>query len=84
MATIPLVGLAGPITVVGQQWNSAMAAMGASFTDEQLANVLSYIRTSWGNKASMVTPEEVKVVRAHLAGRSQPMSADEIKKLPEK
>src|SRR5438105_1665622 len=51
MAPIPLVGLTGPITVKGQQFNLSMAAMGASLPDDVLADVLSYIRTSWGNKA---------------------------------
>lgn len=80
---IPLVGLAGPIKVMGQEWNLNMAAMGAAYSDEQLADVLSYIRNSWGNKASVVTPEQVKKVRADLGGRSQPYSADELMKLEE-
>lgn len=80
---IPQVGLAGPITVKGQEWNLNMAGMGAPYTDEQLADVLSYIRNSWGNQAPPVTPEQVKTVRGELGGRSQPYSADELKKLPE-
>jgi mono/diheme cytochrome c family protein len=81
---IPQVGLAGPIKVKGQDWNLAMAAMGAMYTDQQLAHLLSYIRNSWGNKASVVTAEQVKAVRADLAGRSQPYTGDEILKLSEK
>jgi hypothetical protein len=50
---------------------------------EQLADVLSYIRNSWGNQASVVTPEQVKKVRAEIGGRSQPYSADELKALSE-
>ena len=80
---IPQVGLAGPIEVKGQQWNLNMAAMGAPYSDDDLAAVLSYIRNSFGNKASMVTPEQVKKVRAELGGRSQPYTADELKSLPE-
>ena len=83
MIRIPLTGLAGPIDVKGQQWNLNMAAMGLAYNDDDLAAVLSYIRNSWGNKASVVTPEQVKKVRAELGGRSQPYSADELKKLPE-
>jgi mono/diheme cytochrome c family protein len=80
---IPQVGLAGPIQVKGQEWNLNMAGMGAPYTDEQLADVLSYIRNSWGNQASVVTPEQVKQVRAEIGGRAQPYSADELKALPE-
>jgi mono/diheme cytochrome c family protein len=80
---IPQVGLAGPIKVKGQEWNLNMAGMGAAYSDEQLADVLSYIRNSFGNKASVVTAEQVKKVRAELGGRSQPLSADELMTLPE-
>lgn len=77
---IPQVGLAGPIEVKGQVWNLPMAAMGVMYSDDDLAAVLSYIRNAWGNKASLVTAEQVKKVRAELAGRSQPYSPDELKK----
>jgi mono/diheme cytochrome c family protein len=77
---IPQVGLVGPIKVKGQDWNLNMAAMGAPYSDEDLAAVLSYIRNSWGNKASIVTAEQVKKVRAELAGRNQPYSPDELMK----
>jgi mono/diheme cytochrome c family protein len=77
---IPLVGLNGPIEVKGQVWNLPMAAMGAQYSDDDLAAVLSYIRNAWGNKAALVTAEQVKKVRAELAGRSQPYAPDELKK----
>ncbi len=80
MIHIPLVGLSGPISVKGQEWNLNMAAMGAAYSDEQLADVVSYIRNSWGNKASVVTPEQVKKVRADIGGRTQPYSVEELKK----
>ena len=32
-----------------------MAAMGAGLSDSDLAAVLTYIRSSWGNKAGEVT-----------------------------
>lgn len=81
---IPIVGLNGPIEVKGQQMNLSMAAMGASLSDEDLAAVLTYIRQSWGNKASDVTPEQVKAVRADLANHPQAYMVEELKKLPDK
>lgn len=81
---IPLVGLNGPLEVKGQQWNLSMAAMGAAYSDDDLAAVLSYIRNSWGNKASLVTPAQVKAVRTDLGNRAQPYSPDELKGLSEK
>jgi len=76
---IPLQGLSGPITVQGVEWNLAMPAMGASLPDEDLAAVLSYMRSSWGNQSSPITPEQVKEVRDGTKGRSQPWSAVELK-----
>ncbi|HEV2394559.1 MAG TPA: cytochrome c [Verrucomicrobiae bacterium] len=78
MVRIPLVGLSGPVQVKGQQWNLSMPAMGAAMTDEQLAAVLTYIRQSWGNKASEITPAQVKAIRAQLGNRAQPFSAAEL------
>ncbi len=78
MIRIPLAGLAGPVQVVGTQWNLAMPAMGAALPDDDLAAVLTYIRQSWGNTASAVTPEQVKAVRAEVGNRSQPWTADQL------
>lgn len=66
---IPLQGLTGEIHVNGQTWNSSMAAMGAGLSDADLAAVISYIRTSWGNKGETVTADDVKAVRAAAAGK---------------
>lgn len=58
---IQLRGLKGPITVNGQEYNfpAGMIAMGAGQSDENIAAVITYIRNSFGNKASVVTPEMV-------------------------
>jgi mono/diheme cytochrome c family protein len=82
MIRIPLSGLSGPITVNGQEWNLAMPAMGAALSDEDLAAVLTYIRQSWGNKASEITPEQVKAVRGQVSNRTQPWSVTELNALP--
>jgi mono/diheme cytochrome c family protein len=86
MIRIPQNGLAGPVKVNGQVWSQvpSMAPMGAGLSDEDLANVLSYIRTSWGNTGTVVTPEQVHAVRAEVGNRSQPWTEDELNKVPEK
>lgn len=81
---IPLAGLTGPIEVNGQPWNLAMPAMGAALSDEDLAATLSYMRQSWGNKGSEITPEMVKAIRTLLGNRSQPFTAPELLSVPEK
>ena len=80
---IPLAGLNGPLTVEGKDWNLNMAPMGAALSDADLANVLTYIRESWGNQAGPVTTDEVKSVRAALGGRPQPLNAEKLKALAE-
>jgi mono/diheme cytochrome c family protein len=82
MIRIPLSGLAGPVPVKGQEWNLSMPAMGAALSDDDLAATLTYIRQSWGNKASAITPEMVKKVRGEAGNRSQPWSAGELNAIP--
>jgi mono/diheme cytochrome c family protein len=59
---IVLNGLEGEITVDGQTYNNVMSAY-EYLSDEQVADVLTYIRNSFGNKYSAFTPAEVKAVR---------------------
>ena len=77
---IPLVGLQGTIDVAGQNYSfaSSMPAMGAALADEDLADVLTYMRASWGNKAAPITAEQVKTIRAKIAGRTQPWTPEEL------
>ena len=50
-------GLKGPISVAGNTYNNNMPAMGDGFGPKELAFVMTYIRSAWGNDASLVTPE---------------------------
>jgi mono/diheme cytochrome c family protein len=79
---IPLLGLTGPIKVKNQPWNASMPGLGNT-SDEDLAMILTYVRSSWGNKASEITPAQVKAVRAELGGRSQQITEPELMKVPE-
>jgi mono/diheme cytochrome c family protein len=83
LAHIPLAGISGVIKVEGQDWNLNMAAMGAALPDEDLAGVLTYIRTSWGNKAGAVVADDLKKIRAEVGNGAQPMSGEQMLKLPE-
>jgi mono/diheme cytochrome c family protein len=83
LAHIPLAGLSGTLSVAGKDWNLPMAAMGAALSDADLANVLTYIRGSWGNKAGEVTADDIKAIRAGMGARPQPMTAETLKALPE-
>jgi len=78
-----LTGLGGPITVGGVQFNNSMPPWKDTLSDEQIANVLTFVRSEWGNKGSPVTPEQVKKVRDQVADRSTPSSEEELMKLPD-
>ena len=70
---ISMYGLMGEIEVNGVKYNNVMAPPGippGSLTDDQIANVLTYIRNDWGNSASAVSADEVATVRASLNGRA--------------
>lgn len=70
---ISMYGLMGEIEVNGVKYNNVMAPPGippGSLTDEQIADVLTYIRNDWGNSASAVSPEEVSTVRSSLKDRA--------------
>ena len=54
-------GITGPITVNGKKYNTPMTKQ--SLTDQQVADVLTYVYASWGNNKSVVTPEMVKKLR---------------------
>lgn len=81
LARVPLAGLNGPIKVSGADWNLSMAPMGAGLSDVDLAAVLTYIRTSWGNGSSPVTEADVKAARAAISGNA-PSAADLAKMTP--
>ncbi|MFC4871462.1 copper-containing nitrite reductase [Negadavirga shengliensis] len=51
-------GLSGEIEVNGKKYNSMMPAQNLS--DEEVANVLTYVYNNWGNKGTEITPEMVK------------------------
>ncbi len=78
---IVLNGLSGPITVEGKDFNNVMPPLGAALKDEQIANVLSYVRQEWGNKAPDVEPETVSKVRGETASRTTAWTSAELKKI---
>ncbi len=56
-----LYGLTGEIKVNGKTYDGIMT--GYDLTDQEVSDVLNYIRNSFGNKGPAVTPEEVKATR---------------------
>jgi mono/diheme cytochrome c family protein len=58
-----LKGSKGQVEIEGDRFENAMPAQ-AHLSDQQIADVLTYVRNSFGNKASAVAPAEVKLERA--------------------
>jgi len=56
-------GLTGKITVNGHEYDSVMPPM-AQLTDDEVANILTYVINSWGNPGGRYTKEEVAKARA--------------------
>ncbi len=54
-------GLSGEITVNGETYNGVMPRQ--NLTDEEVANVITYVLNSFGNDGGEVTPEDVERIR---------------------
>ncbi len=85
LINIQLRGLKGPITVKGEVMNfpieMAPILTVTNTDDNGIAAVLTYIRNSFGNKASPVLPEQVKMMRGEV-GKPSLTEAELIKPEP--
>ncbi len=63
---IILNGQEGEMEVLGRSYNNVMPQHGF-LNDQQISEILSYIRTNFKNDGSKITPQEVAQVRAKLA-----------------
>jgi nitrite reductase (NO-forming) / hydroxylamine reductase len=62
LVEIILGGLSGPITVNGKQYNAVMPPM-AYLSDEEVANVLTFVLNTWNNPGGEVQPAQVAQLR---------------------
>jgi putative membrane-bound dehydrogenase-like protein len=76
---IVLHGLEGPIEVSGQKFANVMPPH-LDLKDNEIADVLTYVRQSWSNDAAPVTADQAKAIRAKYTGRDKPWTAAELKK----
>jgi len=65
LITLMLKGMNEPIEIEDEEYHNPMPPH-AQLSDQQIADVLTFVRNSFGNKASAVTPTEVKSVRAKV------------------
>lgn len=64
LIAIVLKGLNKEIEIEGDVYSNPMPPQ-ASLSDQQIADVLSYVRNNFENKAALVTQSQVKAVRAN-------------------
>ncbi|RRB04960.1 PVC-type heme-binding CxxCH protein [Larkinella rosea] len=79
---IALKGLLGPIEVAGKNYPGQvpMTPFGGLLNDNELAAVLTYVRNSFGNTASAISPEQVKKVRAATESKKDFYAPDQLLK----
>ncbi len=70
-------GLEGEIEVAGDTFQGMMPPLGGQLSDAEIAGVLSYARSAWGNDASEVSPDTVAKHKERFGSRGS-WSADEL------
>src|SRR5207253_6458912 len=82
-AMIVLKGLEGPLTVKGGHFGTAvMQPWDKTLSDQKIADVLTYIRSEWGNKASPVTAEQIAALRKELANHPESFTEPDLLGVP--
>ncbi|CAL1519228.1 c-type cytochrome [Chitinophaga sp. MM2321] len=87
LISIVLFGLTGPVEVNGKVYkapeiNGDMPGIGGSdeFSDSDIAQLLTFLRSSWNNKAGKITEADVKQTRKLHNGRQKSFTAAELTK----
>ncbi len=85
LGAIVLYGLSGPVTVKGQTYPGAaqMPAHLNVLNSKKVAQVLTYIRGAWSNKAAPLAPEGIDDLKKRMGSRATPMTEGELKDIPE-
>ena len=68
---IMLHGLSGKVTVNGTEYNSVMPPM-TQLTDDEVANIATYVLNSWDNPGGQMHKEEVAKARAAAPAAAAP------------
>lgn len=80
LIALTLRGVSGPMEVAGVSYEGTVPMPGYDgiLTDSEIAAVLTYLRNSFGNEGSAVTPDRVREVREQEAGGTGHPSATEL------
>lgn len=78
---IVLHGLSGTIDVKGATFNNIMPEWGSRLSNQEIAAVLTYARSTWGNSAPEISTEMVDNIRQQTSDRTTPWEPEELRKL---
>lgn len=80
LSKVVLRGLQGPITISGAPFAGPMpmAPLADTLKDEEIADVLNYVRATYGKGGPLATPEVVKAAREATKDQKQPFTAAEL------
>lgn len=80
IAKVILRGLQGPITINGAPFNGPMpmAPLADTLKDEEIADVINYVRATYGKGGALATAEVVKATREATKDQKQPFTAAEL------
>lgn len=67
-----LLGTNGPMDAEREPYSGVMPNLGIILSDLDIARVLNYTRSTWGNEAPEITEDDVAKVRASLGKRQEP------------
>ena len=80
---ILLKGLQGPLKVKGAQYGSAvMQPWDKTLNDQKIADVITYIRSEWGNTAPPISAEGIAALRKEVGGHSESWSEADLLAVP--
>ncbi len=69
-------GLQGEVEVNGTKYHGVMTPQKAIMDDQKIADVITYVKNSWGNEGGHVTVEEVKAARDATADQGMMKQED--------
>ncbi|HEY0770751.1 MAG TPA: cytochrome c, partial [Sphingobacteriaceae bacterium] len=88
LTAIVLFGLTGPIKVNNKLYKAPEIsgdmpglADNPDILDEDIAQLLSFIRNAWGNTAEQISRDEVIKIRKKYSGRKTPFTVEELDKM---
>jgi len=85
LISILLYGLTGPVKIKDKVYktpeiNGDMPGIGQNedFNDDDIAQILNFIRNSWNNKADRIAPGEINNIRNKFKARQRPFTMEEL------